>query len=85
MHSLSCMGILQVTYFTQASKKQLLNIKAYSKGTISSCRRPLNQSWACYATIHVIILIWGCVKYFKLFDMKELAPRLALKTRLTVI
>lgn len=32
MHSLSCMGILQVTYFTQASKKQLLNIKAYSKG-----------------------------------------------------
>lgn len=24
------------------------------------------------------------MKYFKLFDMKELAPRLALKTRLTV-
>ena len=32
MHSLSCMGILQVTYFTQASKKQLLTIKVCSIG-----------------------------------------------------
>lgn len=47
------MGILQVTYFTQASKKQLLNIKAYSKGPFRVADK-VNQSWACYAIIHVI-------------------------------